>query len=423
MKNKKTQYILIITIISTVIALATFSGAIQSFPHWKQKYNTITTIQELAKNIWTWNLLFKLSWEMEKLDISALKSVLNSTKNPEFKSQISQIMSIASLINKDFTGAISYNNGTDSTFHFNNAIIYTVKAFILSDKQEYNLIKEAKNSVIKASEEYKKALLLTNNRVLSEKILHNQKINDQLSLLIEIKYCISQLQNIISEIEKLFSQASKITILITQEIEVITNKIKKTSNPITASCLQNYLKTLTQTQSTLDQYQVLFNSYQKSYKTQLLQKTSKPLLCLERPYTGINESQLWELQKIFENLISDHITVLKGIDNPEVLRDLCSKTSQWLSWGLLGNQWENNSPQKTWSNSASPIQYEDIPENATQLMNNLENNSTIRIQTIERLKSQPDYNPQQYINQLFKEFYGKDPVFKNPSLEPSKSLQ
>jgi len=314
--------------------------------------------------------------------------------------------------------ALQLISGNSSEDYYNRGTIKTLVAYQDAMQNHMSWLQNAQVNIAQAQQDFDIAKKLTTSKVMKKNINKNQISANTLATVVDIKTCYSIGQNIVSNISELTDSIKSIQWVLDQEME----SIDKQKNILGSSC---YKKLQDIAMTSKQQVQSLASQIitkKKIYITDFSEKIKNPMTCIELPYEdilpSIERGKIW--LKIYQQQHQNTIAVVKS-NNAQSIKTLCEyvKNDAQINQNLenrlnelLEKLEDNTIENQIQKKSSSTTNYKDFfDKNQKQILNEIYEINYWRIETMLQIKSKWNYNPKEYIKDMFNEFYGNSGDF------------
>ncbi len=313
----------------------------------------------------------------------------------------------------EYVKALQLISGNTSQDYYNRWTIQTLLAYKNALQSDISWLQDAQIFAAQAQQNFDIAKKLSDSKTITDAIIDNQKTNNSLSAVIDIKACYDIGQHIISNIKDIDSviQDTKKTL---DEEEIYINK---RAHSLEAACYQklNYILDTSREQVGMVQLQMQ-NNYTK-YMSDFSDKIEIPMMCIQTPYDNILPSMIKGKQGLQQYQLQHQNTVeaLKNNDSKSI-KELCDWTKndsqinqqiedsvQELLQKLEDNKTENQQQKR----ATNAVNYKDfLNQNEKKALQEIQTVNQWWINTILDIRGKGNYDPEQYINDMFNQFYG-----------------
>ncbi len=431
--------------------------------HNKAKNNKIVTITLLVLllviifiSFKKYNIFLTIQKVINKEDISA---IINNSNNEIKQIHIIQQYYLSEKLRqqvskKNYKEALSLITNKQSSDYFNRGVIKTIRAYEEAQSNTLSGIQHAKILIANANKDFERAqkLLIQKNTTKIVKVIEtNTQATKALGEIIGIKSCYKELEYTILQLQILLKESNIIKdVLLGQQQQLKHLKSLITVN-IGKECFDNLEKVLNTSYQHINNLQQVMKNHHRSYIYTLRETLQHPKMChtlhLEE-LTPIIETALENLNEYkWQNFNNIMAFSNKDLD---LIQQMCEQTWNDGQWNEKTQQSLNNmlnglekalnpNPQKQESKSQEPkdsesgweeetetkeddkqkgqgtqIQYKDIlNEEEKQILKKTNEKNYDRMKQMNYIKSQENYNAQEYIQELFNEFYGNSGDFQN----------
>ena len=397
------------------------------------------------------------------IDLSNEANVLsNSTWFDQwFEDKLKNYAANIYTLNGNFDKALDNINNDDRRYYFN---IWNIKLFQWYTITNQNIKKFDKTQWKKAYSLFGESIDNYNISAqtlwtwsnYSNYIINNRNIAYKFKFLAGVQMCVEMFTSYIDSFDKLQQKTKDISSLFDKERAEIEDFIKTTKDQEIIKCLKSLRTSILQSQISINSINENLKTYKNSALKILDDYLTEPDKCmnkLDKDSDKIEDSidQIsWSLAK-FQQLHEQFYKFIKW-DNLDSLKQLCqqaqsqsqqqqqdqnnqkiqeglsklddvfNQSKNWQNWQQQQDQqWQgqdqqqdNQDQNKQWSSSEPS--YNELPRGYEQeVTNTINNNSQQWIQQMNNLRSDPNYNVDNYINQLFKEFWWNKKSFTDQS--------
>lgn len=389
------------------------------------------------------------------LDDSA-NVIVNSTGFDEkFESKLKNYAANIYTINWNFDKALQNINNDDWKYYFN---IWNIKLFEWYDITKQNLEKFNKNKWINAYKVFTESIENYNISAQtlwtwskhSNTIINNRNIAYKFKFIAGVQVCVEIFTSYIQNFDDLQKKAQDISLLFDKETTEIENFIKTTKDQELIKCLKNLRTSILQSQISINNINEKLKNYKNSSLKIVDELLTEPDQCMEKIdkdwvkiEDAINQIS-WSLvsfaqthQQFYEFIKQKDINNLKMLcqeasnqsqqqqqnqNNKNIqngiskLDDVFNQNQAWQKsqdqqWSWNDNQ-QQEDQQSKW-NSNQPNHMEITPWYEKEITDRIKQNSQQWIEQMNKLRWDRDYNVDEYIKQLFKDFWGNKKDFEN----------
>ena len=347
-----------------------------------------------------------LSWRKDKLSENIQKAI--GTSN-----------AYALLQEGNYTKALTYITGEDSQSYYNRGVIKTLIAYDQASQREFSWLREATTLVDEAKNDFLLAKQLQTNGDLTAYISTNLQTAEELDIVIWAKTCYVIADGIIQNISWLQKMIDTTKDLLIREQQLL----QKNTSIIPRDCLNQWQDTIATSTRNIQTLRDTLAGQEKIQQEHFTQKRINPTLCLGEQNPEVMDNFV-STKKMIENFVEQHTqsSAIRELQDKEGIQELCQTTKndsqinqsiQSTIDKLLASLQENNK-LGTWNFQPATNTPQYIPLNASdqKLLENIDKKNKIWIRQIQRLKTDPKYQGLEYIQTLFKEFYGNTGDFQ-----------
>lgn len=388
--------------------------------HSSKKNNYIVII---VACIW---LFFSCIFIVQAFNESKIYDALDSKQKIDIKSAVGQktmkiqhtIQANKALQQQDYQKALQFISGNTSEEYYNRGTIQTLLAYQNALESSISWLENAQIFVAQARQNFDIAKKLSRSKIITNAITDNQTTLTSLSSLVDIKTCYGIGQSIIVDMNDIMIIIKNIKNILNQE-DIYINKSASSLDTVCYEKLRNIVDT-SKEQVALFQWQMQKNT--NKYISDLSKKIEDPLRCMETPYENILPSMTKGKQWL-QHYQEQHIATIEALrsNDAQRIKELCEQSKndaqinqeiqdsvQEMLQKLEDNKIENQEQKR----STKEVKYKDFfNENEKKALQEIQNTNQGRINTMLEIRGKGDYNPERYINEMFKEFYGNSGDF------------
>ncbi|MFA6255587.1 MAG: hypothetical protein WC606_00245 [Candidatus Absconditabacterales bacterium] len=321
---------------------------------------------------------------------------------------------------QEYEKALQLISGNKSEDYYNRGTIETLLAYKNALQSSISGLENAQIFVDQAQQSFDIAKKLSTSTVITKAIIDNQNTIHALSSVVDIKTCYGVGQTIIIGINDIISTIKNIKTILDQEDIYINKRM----NSLDATCYEKLRSILDNSREQVGLLQLQMEKNNTKYISDFSDKIDNPMICIQIPYENIIPSTIKGKQGL-EEYQMQHINTIEALKNNDSksIQELCNQSKndaqvnqqiensvQELLQKLDENKIENQQ-QKRISNE---VKYKDFfNENEKKVLQEIKTTNQGRIDTILNIRGKGNYNPEQYINDMFNQFYGNSGDFIN----------
>ncbi len=320
-----------------------------------------------------------------------------------------------------YAEALPLITGTDSQSLYNRGIIETLLAYDKASQADTSGLQEATTSIENAKSDFLYAKELSSDPSFLSYIAENAQTVEELSIVITAKTCYTLSTAIIQNLSWFQSTIDTIRQALTTERQAI----EKTQSSTPSDCVQQWQQTLATSNQNLQALQDDFTPQIQTRQQDLMQKRVNPSLCLNQQDFSVIDN-INETQQMLTNFAQQHeqsLAIRKSQDKKSI-QELCQQTKNdsqidesiqnTIEKLLASLQNSTVVPASSGAvGTSSTPKYLPLNANDQKLLETIDKKNKIWIRQIQRLKTDPQYNGFDYVQTLFKEFYGNTGDFSN----------
>lgn len=313
--------------------------------------------------------------------------------------------------NQEYEKALQLISGNKSEDYYNRGTIQTLLAYKNALQSNISWLETAQNFVTQAQQNFTLAKRLWPSIEIQNAINANKTTIDTLSNVVDIKTCYGIGQNTIIGINDINTTIEKIKKTLDQEEIYIDKKAKS----LPTWCYEKLRYILDTSREQVWLLQVQMGKNNTKYTSDFFQKIENPILCITTPYENIIPS-ITKGKQWLEEYQLQHINTIEALKNNENIKELCDQSKndaqvnqkiesavQELLQKLEDTTWEKNQQQK----ATDKVEYKDFfNKDEQKILQDIKTTNQSRIDTILHIRGKGNYNPEQYINDMFNQFYG-----------------
>ncbi len=383
------------------------------------------TIFSLIACIW---LFFSSVFIVKAFNDSKLYDGL--TENAKIDSETTLWKKITSIKNtlqaneliekEEYEKALPLISGNTADDYYNRATIQTLLAYKRGVQNTISGLENAQIFIAQAQQNFDIAKKLSTSPTITRAIIDNQNTIRGVATVVDIKTCYGIWQNIIIQMNDIASIIENIKNTLNKE-EIYINKRAKTLDP---KCYKKIADILETSRWQVWLFQLQIQKDTTKYISDFSDKIENPILCIDAPYENILPSMIkgkeWLQQ--YQQLHQNTIEALKN-NNPQDIKELCDQTKndeqinqqiessvQELLQKLEDNKTENKKKQR----ASTEVQYKDFfDKDEKKTLEEIQTTNQWWIDTMLNIRGKGNYDPEQYINDMFNQFYGNSGDFIN----------
>lgn len=320
--------------------------------------------------------------------------------------------------NQEYEKSLQLISGNTSEDYYNRGTIQTLLAYKNGLQSTISWLQTAQIFIAQAQQNFALAKKLSSSKVITNAIIDNQQTVDSLSSVIDIKTCYGIGQGIISHINDITETIKDIKKTLDEEDEYIN----KRASSLPATCYEKLRSIVDTSKEQVGLLQLQMDKDQTNYLSDFSNKIDNPIICMETPYENILPSMI-EGKKWLDDYKSQHINTIEALKNNDSksVKELCEQTKndaqinqqiensvQDLLQKLEDNKIENQQ-QKRYTKE---VKYKDFfNEEEKKILKDIQKTNQWRIDTLLNIRWKGNYNSEQYINNMFNQFYGNSGDF------------
>ena len=320
--------------------------------------------------------------------------------------------------NQEYEKALQLISGNTSEDYYNRGTIQTLLAYKNGLQSTVSWLQTAQIFIAQAQQNFSLAKKLTDSRVMKNTITNNQLAVNSLSSVIDIKTCYGIGQSIISHISDITDTIKNIKKTLDEEDEHINRR----ANSLPATCYEKLHTIVDTSKEQVGLLQLQMDRNQTNYLSDFSDKIDNPMICIQTPYEDILPSMI-EWKKWLEDYESQHFNTIEALKNNDSnsIKELCQQTKndaqinqqiedavQELLQKLEDNTLANQEQKKY----TKEVKYKDFfNEEEQAVLHEIQKANQWRIDTLLNIRWKWNYDPEQYINTMFNQFYGNSGDF------------
>lgn len=389
---------------------------------------------------WQRNLSWNLSWNVSELSQDESQKIeeifeYNKIDSLESIDQLNNYIANIKLLEQDYDVAIDKLSWDDWRYYYNLWNINLLKWYSMLSWDDYEKILESYGKFLQAIDNYNmSAQLAWTWNSLWKKIISNRTNAYSLKYLSGIKLVTIVVKNLSEKLKDVQNKVDELNKIFEEQIGLVKNLLDKYKDKSTRECLLSLNKELWVSVSSIDN----IKSFIKFFKSWLEKKLRSALDDPDSSVTNINwffKPSETAIQKILNSLDSYlekawYMNIALKSNNQDIIKSLCEswrwdsnkenqQLNEWLD-ELNKLLWDNPQGQKSGDKqdqspkTSNDPMHQQIPQWYEQkLMENLKRQNDEWIKQMQQLKTQSWYDPKQYLDKLFKDFYWNDKDFSS----------
>lgn len=314
----------------------------------------------------------------------------------------------------NYTQALALISGEESRSYYNRGVIKTIAAYEQASGGSISWLTQASTLVQSAQKDFLLAQKLQTNKQLDQYISTNIQTTAELDIVINAKTCYTISREVITNISWLTQSIDTTKQLLTSELQSLQ------TSSASSDCKQQRQNTISTSQTNLTNLRDILTNQEVVQQKSLKQKRNNPVICIQPQDVSIVQN-IYDMQSKMIWFQQEHAqsSSIRASKNADMISQLCqakndSQVNQWLQSTIdkllngFNPKWDTvNTP-----GSSNGIYYTPLDANDQKLLESVDKKNKIRIRQIQRLKSDPDYQWMNYIQNLFQEFYGNTGDFQ-----------
>ena len=319
--------------------------------------------------------------------------------------------------NQEYEKALQLITGDSSEDYYNRGTIQTLLAYKDALQSNISWLENAQIVLAQAKQNFDVAKKLSISPTTTNAIIENQKTIESLSTVVDIKTCYGIWQTIITNVKDIISNIKDIQNTLDEEEKQI-----KINSKLDTPCYQKLTYIVNTSKKQINLFQLQMEKNTTNYISDFSDKIENPMICVQNPYENILPSILKGKQWI-EEYKQQHINTIKALQSntSENIQQLCNQAKndaqinqeiQSSVQELLQKLEDNKDKSQEQKRSTNEAKYKDFfNENEKKALQNIKSTNQGWIETILNIRGKSNYNPEQYINDMFNQFYGNSGDF------------
>ena len=312
---------------------------------------------------------------------------------------------------------ISWNQSND---YYNRGTIQTLLAYKNALQSTISWLENAQVLVAQVQQNFDIAKKLSTSPTITNAILDDKKTINSLSTVVDIKTCYGIGQTIVMNIDDIISTIKNINNTLDQEESYINQWAKS----LDTACYERLIYIVKTSRQQVGELWLQIQKDATKYTADFSDKINDPKICIQTPYENIIPSTIQGKQALEEYQLqhSNTVEVLKSNDSTSI-KQLCNQAKndaqinqniessvQELLQKLQDNTTENQEQQRV----TNKVNYKDFfNKDEKKALQQIKATNEWRINTILNIRGKGNYDPEQYINNMFNQFYGNSGDFIN----------
>lgn len=349
------------------------------------------------------------SWRQTANAFPRLYKEMLSWRETIFPKEIATSNAYLLVQSGDYTQALAMITGEDSISYYNRWVIKTIAAYDQTSWWTISWLVQASTLVNAAQKDFFLAQKLQTNKKLQQYIASNIQTTAELDIVINAKTCYTISREVISNISWLKESIDTTKKLLDNEAQAL----QASSAP--SDCKQQWQTTISTSKTNLTNLRWILADQEVIQQKKLVQKRNDPTICIQLQDTSVVQN-IYAMQSGLSGFQQGHAqsSIIRASQDTDMIAQLCqakndSQVNEWLQSTidkLLSSFKDNTSTLQHFNTSTDSIQYTPLDASEEKLLESIDKKNKIRIRQIQRLKSDPDYQWMNYIQDLFQEFYG-----------------
>ena len=319
---------------------------------------------------------------------------------------------------QEYEWALALISWTSSEDYYNRGTIQTLLAYKNALQSSISWLQNAQVFVAQAQQNFDIAKRLSTSKTITDAIVDNQKTISSLSSVVDIKTCYGLGQAIISHINDTNTTIKNIKSTLNQE-DIYTTK---RAHSLDTACYEKLRYILDTSREQVGLLQMQMQQNTTKYKSDFSDKIEDPMICIQTPYENIISSLIKWIQWLeeYQQQHQSTIEALKSNDSKSI-KELCDQTKndaqinqqiessvQELLQKLEDNKLENQQQKR----NSNEVHYKDFfNEDEKKALQEIQQINQWRINSILNIRGKGNYNAEDYINDMFNQFYGNSGDF------------
>ncbi len=318
-----------------------------------------------------------------------------------------------SMQKQEYEEALQLISWTSSEDYYNRGTIQTLLAYKNALQSSISWLQNAQVFVAQAQQNFNIAKKLSTSKTITDAIVDNENTINSLSAVVDIKTCYGMWQAIISHINDITTTIKNIKDTLDQEEAYIT----KRASSLDATCYDKLQYIVDTSKEQVGLIQLQMEKNKTNYTSDFSDKIDDPIICIQTPYENILPSMIKGKQGLdeYQQQHTNTVEVLKS-NNSQSIKELCNQTkndaqiNQQIESSvqeLLQKLEDNKLETQIQKRSSNEVHYKDFfNEDEKKALQEIQKTNQWRINTILDIRGKGNYNAENYINDMFNQFYG-----------------
>lgn len=374
------------------------------------------TVIMVAAGIW---LFFSSIVSIKAVEESKTYNTTSNTLSQEMIDIQNIMKANKALQNQEYEKSLTYISWDNDIDYYNRWTLQMLLAYKNAIQNDVSWLQHAQTFIAQAEQSFEIAQKLSNSKQIRDSIIENQTTVQALSPVIDIKTCYGIGQTIITSIDDINTTINNIKDVLKQEEEYI----KKKAWSLSQECNEKLRSTVYTSKEQISLLETNMKYNRQTYIADFSDKIDNPMICINTPYENILPSILkWKAWvEEYQKLHKDTIEIFQS-NNKQKIDELCSQTkndaqiNQDINNAIqeLLQKLEENTLKKQKNRATQEIQYKDFfNEDEKKTLQEIETINQWWIKKILQIRGKGNYTPEQYINDMFNQFYGNSGDFVN----------
>ena len=319
---------------------------------------------------------------------------------------------------QEYEKALQLISGNQSNDYYNRGTIQTLLAYKNALQSSISWLENAQVLVAQAQQNFDIAKKLSTSPTITNAILDDEKTIASLSTVIDIKTCYGVGQTIIMKVDDITATIQSIKDKLDQEEMYITQRAKS----LDTACYEKLTHILKTSRQQVGELWLQIQKDEKKYTADLSDKINDPKICIQIPYENIIPSIVQGKQGLEEYQLqhSNTVEALKNNDSTSI-QELCNQAKNDAQINqniessiqeLLQKLEDNTTTNQEQQRATNKVNYKDFfNKDEKKALQEIKATNEWRINTILNIRGKGNYNAEQYINNMFNQFYGNSGDF------------
>ena len=319
---------------------------------------------------------------------------------------------------QEYEKALQLISGNQSNDYYNRGTIQTLLAYKNALQSSISWLENAQVLVAQAQQNFDIAKKLSTSPTITNAILDDEKTITSLSTVIDIKTCYGVGQTIIMKVDDIMTTIQSIKDTLDQEEIYIAQRAKS----LDTACYEKLTHILKTSRQQVGELWLQIQKDETKYTADLSDKINDPKICIQIPYENIIPSIVQGKQGLeaYQLQHSNTVEALRNNDSASI-QELCNQAKndaqinqniessiQELLQKLEDNTTRNQEQQR----ATNKVNYKDFfNKDEKKALQEIKATNEWRINTILNIRGKGNYNAEQYINNMFNQFYGNSGDF------------